>query len=73
MTATDVFLTCQVCGHQWHAAVIPDGWPEAPERIAARCFCVACVAPPPHRSEFVKRVALRLPTPALEAFVCGGR
>lgn len=62
---TDVFLTCARCGHAWHAAVIPDGWTvEPPEKVAARCYCAACDAPPPHRPEF-------LPHVALEPFVCG--
>lgn len=50
---TDVFLICRVCGHQWHAAVIPEGWTfETPDRVAARCFCVNCQAPPPHTARF---------------------
>lgn len=44
---TPVYLQCPVCAHRWLSAALHPWGDPTPERVAARCYCPVCDAPPP--------------------------
>jgi hypothetical protein len=70
--------TCRECGATWTEGLWATG-----ERAVSRFFCWECGARPPHvlvahqssscELTLFAETALRLPTAAQEAFVCGAK
>ena len=70
--------TCRECGATWTEGLWATG-----ERAVSRFFCPKCEAQPPHALAVCQpscellplfaQTALRLPTAAQEAFVCGAK